>query len=332
MAHIAINFHYVGMPELPHPGVYGDTCQAFRECIEELGRSLEFLSLSDIISATRGEHDLPANACVVTFDDGLRCQYEQALPVLDDLGVPAAFFASCAPYAQKRGCQVHKIHWVRGNLGDRHLCELIDDMHQRGEVPSRPSDVPLAEALVCNLLNAPETAQLKFYLNFVLPERLVSKILAGSLEKLGLTEAGFAEFYYLSPAMLREMAERSLIGSHAISHRPLSRMTDDEIGNELRESRRVLEDITRCTITGVSYPYGTPDAVDRRVADGAAAAGFEIGYTMEVAANADTGAPLLYARIDASDVPKIPDLPARSPHVGTSGTRSGVRAPGATEG
>jgi peptidoglycan/xylan/chitin deacetylase (PgdA/CDA1 family) len=48
--------------------------------------------LASIDSALAGTIDLPKGCVVLTFDDGLLSQYLNALPVLDDMQVPAAFF------------------------------------------------------------------------------------------------------------------------------------------------------------------------------------------------------------------------------------------------
>ena len=125
------------------------------------------------------------------------------------------------------------------------------------------------------------------------------------------TEEQFLATYYMSQDMVRELASRGMLGSHAMGHRPLALMPRADIHAEMAESKQILEDITGREIDAVSYPFGTPDAVNRTVAECAAEAGYSVGYTMESAINCDVADPLLYARIDAVDVPRIPSLPPR---------------------
>ena len=63
-----------------------------------------------------GKKLLPEKSCLITFDDGLKSQYENALPLLEKLKVPAIFFVNALPYAEERACLIHKVHYSRANL------------------------------------------------------------------------------------------------------------------------------------------------------------------------------------------------------------------------
>jgi len=63
------------------------------------------------------------------------------------------------------------------------------------------------------------------------------------------------------------------IGSHTRTHRRLSELRDDELGDELGRSREEIEaHVGRCS--SISYPWGE---VSRRVVDAARADGYETG-------------------------------------------------------
>src|SRR5262245_15321933 len=69
------------------------TSRAMFEChLECLGRTFDFVSLDEI--GERMARDLPFEKPVaaITFDDGYRDVYDQALPVLERKGIPAAMF------------------------------------------------------------------------------------------------------------------------------------------------------------------------------------------------------------------------------------------------
>ncbi len=315
MTHIGINFHYVGMPAMPHEGIFGYSTEGFRECLADLARRFELLSLEDVLDATVSGGTLPEKACLITFDDGLKCQYEEALPVMDQLGAGGAFFASGIPYRYGKGLQVHKIHWVRARLGDEFILGVIEKMAGKGQVPSRPSDVDVRTAYICNPYDSPGAARLKYFLSYVLDPEKVDALLGILLEHAGMSEEDFLSFYYMSAGMIRDLAARKMLGSHAMSHRPLARMSAAEVFRELRESREILEGTAGTAVRAVSYPFGVADAVDRMVGDKAAEAGYAVGYTMEMAYNEGTEDPLLYARVDAKDIGKIPGLKARRQHV-----------------
>jgi peptidoglycan/xylan/chitin deacetylase (PgdA/CDA1 family) len=61
------------------------------------------------------------------------------------------------------------------------------------------------------------------------------------------------------------------VGSHTRTHPRLPELTDDALVTELRESRRECEERLGIQCRSIAYPYG---AVDSRVADAVAAAGY----------------------------------------------------------
>ena len=71
--------------------------------------------------------------------------------------------------------------------------------------------------------------------------------------------AGFLnETGYLSEAELREVSRHPLItiGAHGLWHRHLNQMSLNDARLELKESRRVLEDLTSQTVDLLAWPFG----------------------------------------------------------------------------
>ena len=71
--------------------------------------------------------------------------------------------------------------------------------------------------------------------------------------------AGFVDSEgYLSEEELQEIGNHPLItiGSHGLWHRHFNRITLDEAGFELKESKRLLEDAIRKPVDLVAWPYG----------------------------------------------------------------------------
>lgn len=76
---------------------------------------------------------------------------------------------------------------------------------------------------------------------------------------------------------LAQLAEAGWeIGSHGLSHRVLTRLGDEALADELRESRRAVEQ-HRGTCTALAYPFGLADA---RVSAAVGAAGYETALTL----------------------------------------------------
>ena len=67
---------------------------AFRAQMELLARDFVPISLDRALKYVRGSDHLPKRSVVVTFDDGYADNYEVAVPVLDQVGVPATFYVT----------------------------------------------------------------------------------------------------------------------------------------------------------------------------------------------------------------------------------------------
>ncbi|TPW20504.1 MAG: polysaccharide deacetylase, partial [Elusimicrobia bacterium] len=103
---------------------------------------------------------------------------------------------------------------------------------------------------------------------------------------------------YLDHAGLRELASLpgAAVGAHGADHVPLTRLDDAALARELADSRKRLEDVLGRTVDRMSYPFG---AVDRRVRDAAAAAGFAFAGASFYGPNLPSRDPLLLRRTEA---------------------------------
>lgn len=96
---------------------------------------------------------------------------------------------------------------------------------------------------------------------------------------------------YLDVPALRELAAvpHASIGAHGFTHRPLTRLSDEVLDDELRKSREALRMSLGELPSSIGYPHG---AVNRRVLGRVEAAGFAIGATSFVGVNDSNVHPL----------------------------------------
>jgi len=81
--------------------------------------------------------------------------------------------------------------------------------------------------------------------------------------------------------LLRDVAARGVeVGSHTRTHPHLTRLGDDELERELRESRAAIEGELGRTCRYFAYPYGEEDARVRRAARGA---GYDAAFALKSA-------------------------------------------------
>lgn len=300
---LVVNYHYINEQNYPFGGIHPIRPTQFVQQIEILGQYFEFVSLQQVINAVVEKNDrkLPAKACLITMDDGLREQFEVARPLLKSLGVPAAFFVNPGPVINRKVALVHKIHLLRAYIHPRQFENYIKEevskmLHIKEEITDEilEAQYPYDE---------PEVRRLKYILNFVLPQQVKDIIITTFFERTIGSEANISEMLYMQPKHWRELAAEGSLGTHGLDHLPLASLDEYELKFQIYQSIQILRQHTGLSVQAISYPYGGIDAVSNRCIQAAQEAGLLVGFTMERAFNQTLKAPLLLARVDTNDVP-----------------------------
>ena len=72
--------------------IFGDECVGFSRQLDYLRRFGEFLSIDDAVNLLASGDPIDGNYFCITFDDGFKNNLTNAVPILVDKEVPAAFF------------------------------------------------------------------------------------------------------------------------------------------------------------------------------------------------------------------------------------------------
>ncbi|MGH8249504.1 MAG: polysaccharide deacetylase family protein [Steroidobacteraceae bacterium] len=240
-----------------------------------LRRHFTPLSWDEFLRILRERAPVPRRACLVTFDDGWHDTLEFALPVLRRHAIPAVLFIA-GDFIGTGRC-----FWQ-----ERMSC-LLDALRDRPETARLVGAEPLA--------NRDSIREFVTRLKAAPMARVDS--LLSSLERMSSSDRGCGEDRFLDWNGVSELVASRLvtIGSHAMSHRPLTRIPPSEASRELRDSRHLLRHRTGTEITALAYPNG--DAT-RDVAGIAEAAGFHAAFTTvrgHVTASSD---PFLLSRLN----------------------------------
>jgi len=148
----------------------------------------------------------------------------------------------------------------------------------------------------------PAVAQMKFYLNFVLPPalkgRAISRIFAQEVEE----ERTFCEHLYMNRQEIRELHRRTGgVGLHSYNHQPLAVMETDDSYKDIRKNLALLQEIIGEPPISISYPFGGADAVSDDIEKICRNLGLVLGFTTERSFNRTLQRPLLFARVDTND-------------------------------
>ena len=76
--------------------------QVFRQQMELLAKEFRPLSLDKLAILLQTEEKIPKRSVVVTFDDGYRDNFENAMPILDQVGIEAAFYVTVECVEKRR--------------------------------------------------------------------------------------------------------------------------------------------------------------------------------------------------------------------------------------
>ncbi|MCQ3943408.1 MAG: hypothetical protein DPW22_09395 [Alphaproteobacteria bacterium] len=298
---LAVNFHYIRPSfDAPYPAIFGETPAQFLSQITRLARHVEFVSPYRVAQAVAGESDLPERACLITFDDGLAEQFEIAYPLLQRVGIPAAFYVNTSAIADHCVMTVHKAHYVRAQTEPRVLEQALLAFAQEHGV-----DVEIADDADRRQYryDDPAVARFKFVFNFRLNSNLQSEFIDRRFRAFCDDEAAFARQLYMSKEMVRALGAGQMVGTHTHAHRSLGEMNDSDIGDDIRMSLDLLSEWGVGPVRSISYPFGGPQACPLSVAGIAAAQGLRFGLTMERAANFYFREPMFLARFACNDVP-----------------------------
>jgi len=219
----------------------------FRQQILYLKKHYHIISLPELDRILASGSDFPANAAMVTFDDGLRNNYCVAYPILKANAIPATIFLTTNLLNTDEFLWFDRLYLVIRQLADRGV-DFSHLLPVNGLAHSGASLAQLYDHSVNVLKHATETSRRK------------------TLTELeGLTDSDVSiyseDFGMLSSEQVLEMDSSGLVsfGVHTANHRIVTQLARNEWESEIRLPRTVLSDLLSQDITSFCYPNGRPD-------------------------------------------------------------------------
>jgi peptidoglycan/xylan/chitin deacetylase (PgdA/CDA1 family) len=212
--------------------------QVLQGQMELLAREFHPVTLDQVLRFVNGAEDLPERAVAVTFDDGYTDNYEVAMPILNRVGIPAAFYATIDCIENRR------LPWP-SRLRFAFLMTARSEWRDEAgklwplKTPEQKNSAYLA---VCDRVaqsagSAQEqiVAQMESELEKSLPQKFGEWMM--TWEQLrGLTENGH------------------IVGSHTMTHPNLAFVNAEDARWEMLESKQRLESHLGQKVVHFSYP------------------------------------------------------------------------------
>ena len=207
----------------------------FHRALKTIGTIYTFISAENL-KAYYYKNRCFKSGCLISFDDGERSFYDDALPVLSDLGIPVLLFVSPRVIRDGSNYWFQDIRFLREEMGDAILKREI-----AGILDRHPAQIE------------------RFGLESLLKEMTLSEIrrLLDTAERRH--PVVIRENLNISGEMLREISRLDFItiGAHTMNHPTLANESEIDAEREIRHSVQELSALLNRKIECFAYPNGT---------------------------------------------------------------------------
>jgi peptidoglycan/xylan/chitin deacetylase (PgdA/CDA1 family) len=213
----------------------------FERQIRYLSRRYQVISLSELGHALKGGTSIPANAAVITFDDGYRDNYAKAYPILKKYGVPATIFLATGHIDNGTPFWWDRVSYAMHNTALENLeLNQFGIYHFRSTTERWLAARTIRERLK-DLLDGEKNLAI---------EELVSKLGVDMPRSLGRE-------MFLSWDEVREMSRNGIdFGAHTVNHPTLIGMPLEQARREIVDSQRRIEQNLDRPVDTFAYPDG----------------------------------------------------------------------------
>jgi len=291
------NYHYI-RPNFnaKYPSIFGVSPQAFKKQLLLLKEKGDFIKPRDFINNYDTVLKSKGNYILITFDDGLKEQFDYGLSILNELELLAVFFVNSNTIEEHKISTVHKIHLLRSILAPQIIFEALNKI-----TALKLSIADKNKAYKMYRYDDKNSATLKYVLNYKLSIDQ-QEIMIENLFKKHFDKNEVIETLYMNKKQIIHLAENGSLGSHTHNHLPLGLLNSENMNYELEHSKLYFETLTQTKVEMVAYPYGTRDACTQEVAIKAKEIGYKFGFTTHRALNYSDENYLLLNRFDCNDL------------------------------
>jgi len=297
--HIIVNYHYVDDPRPDRGGFHPCPIEEFEKQIAFLSNEYTVTTVADVFRTTQsGKKE---KVCALTFDDGLKDNFINAIPVLKKYDARATFFP-ITKTTEGFLPTTHKMHFLLSHesaekITDRYNAFLEDVFPHMVEAFSISKTERLTR--IRKLYDDVITANVKETMNRV-PSAVRNLFLKTLFKELELNEKEMARSLFMAPEELKTLREtKHAIGCHGHSHEALDSLEEVMIREDISSARKTLRNILGEITEIFAYPQSAPSG---RLHDILEDEGFSYALTTERRGVARGDDPFLIPRFDTNDI------------------------------
>lgn len=243
----------------------------FRRHCEILREKYDVVSFKTAADYLAGEYKPARPLAVITFDDGYLDFYEEAFPILSEMGLPSTVFVPIDLIGQEKPLAHDRLFWLL-KCAEKRSVSLAGPLARAG------IHEDLADYLI-NLGNRQKQVDAMIFM----PNRVRERVIAELETTLGEFDAYPREYSLMNWAMAREMAAGGVeFGGHTANHVVLTVEDESSFADEIAASKTRLERQLDRQVIAFAYPNG---AYNPGIRGAVIDAGYRIAVTTEKSLN-----------------------------------------------
>ncbi|MEO5974030.1 MAG: polysaccharide deacetylase family protein [Ilumatobacteraceae bacterium] len=256
----AVMYHYVREFDDALPNFTYLRREDFVQQLEYLREEFGFCRKHEFLGwITDPETYVKPTGVVLTFDDGFADHYHIVQPILSDFKTWGVFYVPTGIFTSSKLLDVHRIHLLLGLLGGRRCMEMLRQCSSSDMFPDVLKHEFKSDTYLLQQTSDEMTKEFKRMMNYFIDYEwrasLIDQLFKNIKDLNAATE--LERDFYLTPRMIGELHNAgNLIGSHSVTHRVMSKLSEDEQRLEIRVSLSALADFTGHAVETFSYPFG----------------------------------------------------------------------------
>ena len=232
-----------------HPFFGGIPVKTFSAQMEQLQKHCCVLPLEELVERRR-RRDVPGRAVAITFDDGYKDNFTNAFPILRELRLPATIFLTTGGIDSGEWLWHDKV-FEAFHYTDVQMLNLKGQSHP---LTTRKEKLVALDAILKRLRELhPEDR-----------DRLIQDLIG----ELNPDHQSFSGQDKLAWEDVRTMSQNDIaFGAHTVSHPILSRLSLEEAGQEIMDSKNAIEKHIVGNVRLFAYPNGSRKDFNQAIKD-----------------------------------------------------------------